>query len=158
MRVLTDLDNVLGDFTRHVRDHFGAHPNDIPNDELWARVDSVADFWLTMPLKYGATDLWDVIQPYDPVIITGCPKLHYEKAAADKVTWAKWKFGEDVAIITCLSRDKQKHLLTPDDILIDDFSNNVKRWRKAGGRALRYITYEQTISDLRTLLHGQEPD
>jgi hypothetical protein len=157
VRILVDLDNVLADFVQHVLEHFAAHPDDIPTDDLWVMVESVPNFWLTMPLKYRAHDLWDFVQPYNPVILTGCPKSHYEVAAAQKVTWVKQKFGEQVTVITCLSRDKQKYLLDPADILIDDFSSNVKRWRKAGGRAVRYKTYEQTIAELRILLN-ERPD
>lgn len=155
MRIAVDLDNVLADFVQHVQDHFGDHPNHIPSDDLWSMVESVQNFWLDMPVKYRAHDLWAFVQPYNPVILTGCPRQSYEIAAAHKTAWVKQQFGEHVTIITCLSRDKQKHLISPDDILIDDFHSNVKRWRAAGGRAVRYKTYEQTIEELRMLLHEQ---
>lgn len=155
MRIAVDLDNVLADFVQHVQDHFGDHPNHIPSDDLWSMVESVQSFWLDMPLKYRAHDLWAFVQPYDPVILTGCPRQHYEIAAQHKTTWVKRHFGEHTTIITCLSRDKQKHLISPDDILIDDFTSNIKRWRSAGGRAVRYKTYEQTIEELRILLNEQ---
>ena len=156
-RIAVDLDGPLADFNQHVWEHFAVHPNRA-GDTLWAKIATVEDFWLTIPVTPRAHELWAFVQPYEPVILTGCPLTLYDIAAAQKVAWAKRHFGADVRIITCLSRDKTQHLATPDDILIDDFSSNVRRWRKAGGRAVYYRNFDQTIADLRILLHEERPD
>ena len=155
--IAVDLDGPLADFNRHVWEQFGVHP-DRAGDTLWPLVASVKDFWLTLPLKPHAHELWDFVQPYNPVILTGCPRSLYDIAAAQKVTYAKRHFGDDVRIITCLSRDKTQHIVAPGHILIDDFSSNCRRWRKAGGRAVYYRNFEQTITDLRKLLNEERPD
>jgi len=157
MQCFVDMDGVLADFDRHVQDLFGFHPRQIPDDDLWVLVQSLPDFWLTIPVKHGARDLWSAVQPYTPVILTGCPRSHYDLAAAHKVTWAKQHFGDTVNIITCLSRNKAQYLQSTDDILIDDRGSNVRRWRKAGGRAIYYRTAAQTLVDLELLLHAK-PD
>ena len=158
MRIACDLDGILGDFKRHVLDVTGLNIRHDPIDRVWSMLASVPDFWLTMPVKDGAYDLWDAIQPYNPVILTGCPPAMYDVAAAQKVMWGRHYFGPDVTVITCLSRDKTQHLLHPQDILLDDFNSTVRRWRKAGGRAIHFRNPDQAISDLRTLLHEERPD
>jgi hypothetical protein len=159
MRIACDLDGVLGDFKRHVLDVTGFDIRRHSIDLIWPKVATVADFWLTMPVKYRAHDLWEVIQPYDPVILTGCPQSMYDVAAAQKTIWAKQHFGQDVGVITCLTRNKTQHLLHPQDILIDDFNSTVRRWRKAGGRAVHFRDPDQAISDLRILLNDTKgPD
>ena len=158
VRIMVDLDGVLGDFNQHVSNQFGVHPDQISDERLWALIATVEDFWLTMPLAPSAHALWQFLQPYDPIILTGCPKSAYDQAAAQKVAWAKQQFGETVQIITCLSREKAQYLISQGDILIDDFGGHVKRWRKAGGRAVRYRNFQQTMTDLRKLLDDEGPD
>ena len=152
-----DLDGRLCDFMHLVWELIGVHPNRA-GDSLWSMIAKVDDFWQTIPVTPHAHELWAFVQPYNPLILTGCPKTLYDIAAAQKVAWVKRHFGADVRVITCLSRDKTQHLATPDDILIDDFSSNVRRWRKAGGRAVYYHNFDQTIADLRILLHEERPD
>jgi hypothetical protein len=153
-----DLDGTLANFDQHVIANFGVHPHEITDDLLWSLVKTIPDFWLTMPLNHRAHLLWDFIQAYNPVILTGCPASLYDTASAQKVQWAKTHFGEDVSVITCLTREKVSHMLSPQDILIDDFGSTVRRWRKAGGRAVHFRTIDQAISHLRILLNDQGPD
>lgn len=155
MRVFCDSDGVLMHYNQQVFNMFGKWPSELADDDMWEMIKDRADeFWSTMPLKYGALELWQMIQPYNPIILTGCPKGHYEQAAAHKVMKAKEHFGDDVQIITCLSRNKPLHMEAPGDILIDDFSRNTRRWIKAGGRAVQYRTFEQAVADFKALIEA----
>lgn len=148
-----DSDGVLKDFDRHVLEFTGKYPDQQPDDEMWALLNSCPnEFWPTMPMMYGAMELWEFLQPKKPIILTGCHKDLYEEIAAHKVATAKRDFGEDVNIVTCLSRNKPLHMKNPGDILIDDMSRNTRRWIKAGGRAVHYRTHEQGMSDLKAML------
>ncbi len=153
MKVFCDSDGVLKNFDKHFLDMFGMRHEGIPDDDMWEMIIPVADeFWLTMPLKYGAHKLWETLKPYNPTILTGCPKSHFELCAAHKVITHKRDFGDDVQIITCLSRDKPLYMEAPGDILIDDMSRNVRRWIKAGGRGVFYRNVEQAITDFKAMV------
>lgn len=158
-KVFCDNDGVLADFDRHVLELFGTPPSGIPDDEMWDLILATPDFWPTIPLKYGAHDLWAMLAPYKRAFLTGCPKGHYEVAAAHKVVWLKKHFGDDVEVITCLSRNKPLHMESPGDILIDDMSGNMRRWRKAGGIGIHYRTVEQAMTDFKSVMESlNEPN
>lgn len=152
MQVFTDNDGVLANFNRNVVNFFGKHPADWNNDEMWEAINQEPDFWHTVPLKDGATRLWAVLTPYNPIVITGCPKDNFAMASAHKTIWIKKVFGEDVRVITCLAKDKQTHMTAPGDILIDDFKSNIKRWEKAGGRGVWYRNVDQAITDFQKMV------
>ncbi len=170
MRYFQDSDGCLANFDQQVFNFFGKWPREIPDDDMWAMILEIADeFWSTMPLKYGAIDLWELLveksplrlvgegitakyEKVMPIILTGCPKNHFEVAAAHKIAKAKEHFGDEVQIITCLSRNKPLHMESPGDILIDDFARNTRRWIKAGGRAVHYRTFEQAVTDFKALI------
>jgi 5'-nucleotidase len=154
MQTFVDLDGVLGNFDQHVIDLFGSHPDHLAYADLWACVGSVPDFWRTMPLMHHAQALWAFLRPYKPIILTGCPKLetHYDIAVQQKLIWARQQFGADVLITTCLSKHKTSFIQSADDILIDDMAGNVRRWRKAGARAIRFRNFEQTTADFLAMV------
>ncbi len=163
MSHFVDSDGVLYDFDRQAFNLFGKWPKEFQSDDvMWEMIKEHADeFWSTLPLKYGAMKLWETVVEHSPVInsvkempiiLTGCPKNHYDIASDYKVANAKRHFGEDVQIITCLSRNKPFYMRAAGDILIDDFSRNTKRWIKAGGRAVKYYTWEQAIEDFKVLV------
>ncbi|CAM6054492.1 unnamed protein product [Sphagnum tenellum] len=83
-------------------------------------------------------------------VLSGCPKTNYDVASEQK----KAKFAKQfpgLPVITCLSKNKPDHMIAPGDLLIDDRHSNTKRWIKAGGTAVLFRTYEQTISELEKI-------
>lgn len=143
-----DSDGVIFDFDNHVMSYSGGvHPNKLGDPKLWALVDSIPDFWITMPLLPWGADLVRFARLYDPVILTGCPKTNFDYAADQKkLKYAKHFPG--IPVITCLSRDKQNHMKSPGDVLVDDRYKNIKRWNEAGGRGVFFRSYDQTIGEL----------
>ena len=67
-----------------------------------------------------------------PTILTGLPLGKW--AAPQKVAWAAEHFP-GVPIITCMARDKHKHM-EPGDVLVDDRENHRAAY-EARGRGLR---------------------
>lgn len=151
-----DVDGVMADFDAHVTDRFGAGPQELGTARLWQLVESESDFWSSIPLKAGARELWELAKDHDPTFLTGCPRTSFDMAAAHKRHWLRQHFG-DVPVITCLSRDKASHMKAPGDILVDDFIANVRRWQKAGGRAIWYRNAGQALNELRRALDKGSP-
>ena len=152
MQLFVDSDGVLAHYNRNVVNFFGKHPRDVSTEELWLLVNSEPNFWPSMPIKDGAKKLWEFLKPYNPIVITGCPKDDYENAAKHKTEWIKKTFGDHVQVITCLAKDKQNHMIAPGDILIDDFKSNIKRWNKAGGRGIWFRNVDQAIAEFKVLV------
>lgn len=148
LKVFVDCDGVLAAFSQHVLDRLGVRPGLITDDEMWELIAAIPDFWPTIPVKYGAHDLMNFLKPYSPIVLTGCPKNHYEAAAAHKVEWVARHFG-DVPVITCLSRNKPLYMHAAGDILIDDFSTNIRRWVNAGGVGVHYRRHLQGLTDFK---------
>jgi hypothetical protein len=149
-----DCDGVLADFNGHVQTLFGTDPDRMPETALWQAIDSVPDFYLTIPLKADARQLWNAIKPFHPIILTGCPAHNYDESARQKVIWIKRHFG-DVEVITCLSRNKPLSMNAPGDILIDDRSGNIKKWIKAGGIGILHTNAASTIAKFQDIIHNR---
>jgi hypothetical protein len=150
-RVMIDCDGVLADFAGHVQTLFGKHPDAFSVVELWQHIDSVPDFYLTVPLMADARQLWQVVKPFHPIVLTGCPEGNFAEAARQKNIWVKRHFGS-VEVITCLSREKSRYLNAADDILIDDRGGNIKKWIKAGGIGIRHVDAATTIHEFQKIV------
>ena len=138
-----DLDGVLADFDRHVHNLTSRTADALDaEDRLWMFVGTQPNFWFDMPRTPYATEIWEVSKriafPRQPVILTGVPRTGRETAEAQKRQWVAQKLGSEVEVITCFSRDKQRHMRAPGDILLDDRVDNITRWRRAGGTAVLF--------------------
>ena len=152
MRTAIDCDGVLAELGEHVLTKFGMNINQDPIDDIWAMVVETPDFWPTMPLKFGASRLWLAAQALNPVVITGCPAAYFDAVAIPKTRMLRERFGTNIEVITCVTRDKVKYITSPEDILIDDFPSQVRRWRKAGGRAIHCRDSYQAVRELNTMV------
>lgn len=147
-----DLDGVLANFDAYFEQHHGQTPNAVQkahngdDAEMWRLIGTIPNFWTELPLMPGAPDLWAAVLPYEPIILTGCPRVEYDLAVAGKRTWVAKHFGPEVPVITCRSKDKPQHMLAAGDILIDDRSRNIKKWEKAGGTVIYFKNATQAIA------------
>ena len=158
MNLFLDCDGVFSDFDKNVINLFGKHPRELTTEKLWELVNNESDFWPSIQKMEDADRLWEFMKPFNPTVITGCPKDNFEQAAAHKRVWIKKHFGQDVEIITCLSKDKQTHMKAKNDILVDDFMSNIKRWRKAGGIGVLHRNVDQTIFEFINVVEKLERD
>jgi hypothetical protein len=144
-----DSDGVFANFDQHVLDLFGKTPNALGDAELWRLANSTENFWSDMPLMPGAREFFDAIKHVNPIVLTGCPKSDYDRAAKAKVAWWKRNFDHD-NVITCLSKEKATYMKAEGDWLVDDMTKNCKRWAAAKGYAIRYKgDWEGTINALK---------
>ena len=73
-----------------------------------------------------ARQLFDAVEHLKPTILTGLPLGNW--AARQKVEWAAEHFP-GVSIITCMARDKHKHM-KPDDVLVDESPGRLRGCRR----------------------------
>lgn len=148
-----DIDGVFADFDGHFQSMFGAAPHTFDQKYMWALIDkNHTQFWGQIPLKAGALDMWDAFKGYGPTFLTGLPYTRYEDTRRHKLEFVRSHF-EGAKVITCFSRDKQKHIKGLRDVLLDDRADNCARWEEAGGIAVFYRDPEQSIRGVLAVLN-----
>ncbi len=152
-RLFVDLDGVLADFDQHHENVFGvrsnkyAKPGD-PDDVDWQRVANAPDFYRALPKMRDADDLWAMLEPMHPTILTGIPRSVAE-AEQNKRDWVLRHIGP-VPVICCRSSEKYEHC-NPGDLLIDDWDKYRDRWCAKGGLWIRHTSAVATIQSLFAL-------
>jgi 5'(3')-deoxyribonucleotidase len=120
-------------------------------DTLWDIIDPAGiEFWSEMKWFPGGKKLIQYLLPlkdkYD-IQLLSTPSI--EKDSRDgKALWVKNNL-HDVFKLN-LSFTKADYA-TPTSILIDDFINNINKWRKAGGIAIQHKNINDTLKQLKEL-------
>lgn len=149
MRVFCDLDGVLADLEGHYKRSFGIETSrDLDNID-WALVNTVPNFFESIPLMDDALMLWSYVVHHNPVILTGVPK-EVTVATLNKVAWVRTHLGEGIPVICCRSHAKWE-CCKPGDVLIDDWEKYQDRWLKAGGVWITHTSARDTIAKLKEI-------
>src|SRR4030095_9363231 len=147
-QLFLDCDGVLADFEAGAREVLGLSPHAFEerhgSREFWRRIARAPDFYASLPLIGDARLLCDAVAHLDPIILTGLPLGNW--AAPQKVRWAEEHFP-GTHIITCMARDKYRHM-TGADVLVDDRANHRDKWEQAGGI---FVHHKDARSSLREL-------
>ena len=88
--------------------------------------------------------LFDAVKHLKPTILTGLPLGNW--AAPQKVEWAAEHFP-GVPIITCMARDKHKHM-HPGDVLVDDREKHRAAYE---ARGVVFVHHKNAEDSLRQL-------
>jgi hypothetical protein len=133
--IFCDLDGVLADFEEGVKRRFKKSPDELAPNMMWGVINKSNTFFETLPWTPKGRELWEEIKQYDPIILTGIPKV--KTAAEQKRKWCARELGEDIHVITCLTKEKPKYCIT-DSILIDDRPDNLNEWNRNFGKFILY--------------------
>jgi hypothetical protein len=147
-QLFLDCDGVLADFDAGAIDILGMSPHEFEERhgkrEFWRRIARATDFYARLPLIADARTLLDAVEHLDPIILTGLPLGNW--AAPQKVEWAADHFP-GVPIITCLARDKHKHMHA-GDVLVDDREKHRAAYSEAG---VVFVHHRSAKDSLRQL-------
>ena len=147
-RLFLDADGVLADFDEGAKRLLGMYPREYERKHgrgaFWKRLANANNFYGTLPEMADARRLFDAVKHLKPTILTGLPLGNW--AAPQKVEWAAAHFP-GVPIITCMARDKHKHM-HPGDVLVDDRENHRKTYEAAG---VVFIHHKNAADSLRKL-------
>ena len=150
-RLFLDCDGVLADFDAGARQVLGTDVRTFEarhgKREFWRRLARAKDFYATLPEMPDARELFDAAKHLDPTILTGLPLGNW--AAPQKVRWAAEHFP-GVPIITCMARDKSRHL-QPGDVLVDDSLTHRARWEDAGGVFIHHRSARESLRELSAI-------
>jgi hypothetical protein len=148
-QLFLDCDGVLADFDQGATAILGMAPKAFEKrhglGRFWAKLASAPDFYFSLPLLPGATDLFEAVKHLDPVILTGLPQGNW--AADQKVRWAAQHFP-GTRIITTMARNKRNHG-KPGDVLVDDMLKHAGLWEEMGGIFVHHKSVDETLQKLR---------
>ena len=147
-RLFLDADGVLADFDEGARRLLGMHPRAFEakhgRGAFWKRLASAENFYGSLPKMPDADMLFNAVKHLKPTILTGLPLGNW--AAPQKVKWAAEHFP-GVPIITCMARDKHKHM-KPGDVLVDDRENHRAAYEAAG---VVFVHHKNAVDSVREL-------
>ncbi len=157
-QLFLDCDGVLADFDAGATDVLGMSPLAFEERhgrrEFWRRIARTGDFYARLPLKSDARRLFDAVAHLDPIILTGLPLGDW--AAPQKVRWADEHFP-GTHIITCMARDKYRHM-TGADVLVDDRVNHRDKWEEAGGTFVHHRNARESLEQLARIFPTVKAD
>jgi hypothetical protein len=146
-----DCDGVLADFDAGARKVLGTDVRSFEarhgKREFWRRLARAPDFYATLPELPDARELFDAVAHLNPTILTGLPLGSW--AAPQKVRWAAEHFP-GVPIITCMARDKHRHM-SGADVLVDDRADHRAKWEDAGGVFVHHKNAKGSLRELAEL-------
>ena len=147
-RLFLDADGVLADFDLGARRLLGASPKQFiarhGRGAFWKRLAKAPDFYARLPEMPDARQLFDAVKHLEPTILTGLPLGSW--AAPQKVEWAAEHFP-GVPIITCMARDKHKHMHS-GDVLVDDREKHRAEYEAAGVVFVHHKNAEDSLRQL----------
>ena len=162
-KIYFDMDGVLADFDRGVREFCGMEPSPqgegwYPgiDDPMWAKARQVPHYYDRLyPIPGALEMLRTVYEKYGErcEILTGIPKPKRGMigAAEDKVKWMHRLFSEDIVVNTVFREQKPDYCTGRDCILVDDFQKNIEEWEQEGGTGIVHTTPENTLRILKEM-------
>ncbi|MFY1110217.1 MAG: hypothetical protein AB3K77_00790 [Methanosarcinaceae archaeon] len=158
--IFLDMDNVLTDFNlacNNVFDGlFNMHSTD--RDSFWRIIaEQGIPFWAKMPWKKDGKELCNHLLKYNTRILSAHPNPKrgevVEFSKKGKYEWLAKEIGKDFADRAIICRRAEKELYAgPECILVDDNSENIELWEKAGGIGVLHSRTENTIEKLNRIL------
>ena len=155
--LFVDLDGVLADFDKGVKDLTGKLPQDLHPKAMWPRLAKTPGFYDSLDWMPDGKELWEAVLPHGPIILTGLPIGSW--AEPQKRSWCARILGEAVEVITCKSREKasiarQRSGESTTPILIDDREKLKDDWEAMGGVFIHHRSAKQSIAALKSVLEA----
>lgn len=158
--IFIDMDGVLCDFAGHLMARFGKEPSIccgeywLPKvlgigDHEWNPILNMPEFWETVPLMHDAHAIMDLCRETGKNIAVLTNYGDWPICMAAKENWISrhFPFLKNDLI---LARNKH-HIAGYDKLLIDDFDDNVREWRRANGQGIlipRHWNSEHKLQDM----------
>jgi len=146
------MDNVICDFNSAVKE-IGAESGILPGaseehrKRMYKAIDeSGVEFWSKMHWMPEGRQLWNLVKPYHPVLLSSPGE--FLDAPAGKENWV----SENIPGTTLFCDPEKYRYAERDAILIDDMSNNIGAWEEAGGIGILHTSLEDTKQKLEAIM------
>jgi FMN phosphatase YigB (HAD superfamily) len=154
--IYIDLDNTLTNFTQAVtnlgEEAAAGLADDAPQEQKQKMYDAIedagVDFWAKMKWRDDGRDLWKLVQPWNPVLLSSPGLFRY--AEEGKNAWV----SDNIPGTSLFLSDNKCEYVDPYEtsILIDDNKDNIGAWEEAGGLGILHVSTENTEKILLDLL------
>ncbi len=161
-KIYFDMDGVLADFDRGVKELCGLEPLDqnsknrsqTADDHMWEEIKKIDHFYDRLEPMPGAIEMFKTIYArYGDrcEILSGIPKPRRGilTSGEDKTNWVHRLLGESIKVNIVFREDKYKYCSGADYLLIDDMEKNINEWVEMGGTGILHKSSEETLSHLR---------
>lgn len=153
-KIYLDMDGVLSDFDGMLKLIRGPdHRVMLPDDEFWAMIMSIPNFWTEMPLMKDATELVEYCKTLKvPIeILTAPSRSDYVRCYSGKIQWTE-KYNFTFPINFARARYKRFYA-KPGHLLIDDNKQNIEGFLEDGGLAIWHRDLETTIKQIKEFMN-----
>ena len=160
-KIYLDMDGVLADFDRGVRDMCGMDPQPQngkryakQDDLMWEKIRETDHFYGRLHMMRGAKEmfcnLWSNFGDKCE-ILTGIPKPHrgVVTAGEDKIRWVQRELNPEIKVNIVYREEKLLFCTGPETVLIDDREKTVRAWKEKGGTGILYSDPAETIRTLQ---------
>ena len=163
-KLYCDQDGVLADFAKPAEKFFHVDFSGwvTLTAEDWGRYrEAHPKMWEEIPVMPFARELWDVIAPYRPSILTAVPhRGEWADVGEQKLNWFKIHFPDfglyPEQQFHAVQREEKQNFARQIDglpnILIDDMEKNIVEWERAGGIGIHYKPSWDGIDQVQKLL------
>ena len=161
VKIYLDMDGVLADFDKGVRDFCHILPTSQNqgrgagyDDLMWAEIRKIDHFYARLELMPGAKELfgriWEKYGKEQCEILTGIPKPKRGilTAGKDKEDWTRRMLSEDIRVNIVFREQKPEYCHGKDSYLIDDRESNIREWEAIGGTGILHRSAEETLREL----------
>lgn len=155
-KIYFDMDGVLADFDRGVRELADFEPFDQAirdkkrNDELWDAIRKVDHFYDKLEMIDGAFEMFIALKARyrdKCEILSAIPKPYrgISTSREDKISWVRRLLGTDIKANIVYRAEKQEFAKGPGYILVDDLAKNIEEWEEAGGTGIKFENPEDVV-------------
>jgi 5'(3')-deoxyribonucleotidase len=158
IQIALDLDGVFANFHKAAKTIHGPNWQELTPSEIWKpMVKDIDDFFLKLEVIPGSKELFNYAQSlptskFDVFILTALPfpKGKLANVKEQKTEWVHTHLSPNIKVRTIIGgKNKGKFCNHPHDVLIDDYSRNIKAWEDAGGIGILHKDVSSSISDLQ---------
>ena len=162
-KIYFDMDGVLADFDRGVREFCGMDPTPQGaewrpgmDDPMWAKIRQVDHYYDKLELMPGAKMMVDALyEKYGDrcEILTGIPKPDkgIPTSGEDKTNWVHRLLNPDIVVNIVYREQKPDYCTGKECVLIDDLESNIEAWEAMGGSGVLHINAEDTLRQISEL-------
>lgn len=151
MQLFVDMDGVLADFDAGYEKITGIRPDKKADNVDWNLVKAIPGFYQNLPPMPDFEELWEGVEQYNPIILTGVPRS-VKEAEFNKRSWITKHIGISQPMIACRSSEKSRYIRNPGDIIIDDWEKYKDKWIKRGGRWITHTSAKSSLKQLEIMM------
>jgi hypothetical protein len=144
------MDGVLVDFEKGYKELTNTIPSRSFDGkaDFWEPISKAgAEFWANLDWMPDGQQLWNYINPYNPILLSAPSKE--ESSKIGKRVWVKQNIPGVKLILRPASQKQQ--FSGENQILIDDRVDNIEQWKSKGGIGILHTSASDTIKQLKEL-------